>query len=168
MRCFLGKFTQLTKILHDRRSRRSWQISTLYRHTCYCSTSLNSITLLFSVNSVNRVYKQCIARCCLHLWWYFLSGIISQSRNTIFWVRVALWKAFRPPPSVHSDKTLSPVFSPTTPLRRAPSCVGRFYQSLRPAGEWGVRAILFIFVSNWQEGLALPQWGHWAAAAGKI
>ena len=26
-RCFLDKFTQLAKILHDRRSRRSWQIS---------------------------------------------------------------------------------------------------------------------------------------------
>ena len=29
MRCFLEKFTQLARILHDRRSRRSWQISSL-------------------------------------------------------------------------------------------------------------------------------------------
>ena len=28
--CFLEKFTQLTKILHDRRSRQSRQISSLY------------------------------------------------------------------------------------------------------------------------------------------
>ena len=31
-RCFSGKFTQLAKILHDRRSWRSWQISTLLKH----------------------------------------------------------------------------------------------------------------------------------------
>ena len=30
MRCFLDKFTQLARILHDRRSRRSWQILTLH------------------------------------------------------------------------------------------------------------------------------------------
>ena len=30
LRCFLEKFTQLTKILHDRRSRRSRQISSLF------------------------------------------------------------------------------------------------------------------------------------------
>ena len=32
LRCFLEKFTQLTKILHDRRSRRSRQISSLSHH----------------------------------------------------------------------------------------------------------------------------------------
>ena len=30
LRCFLDKFAQLARILHDRRSRRSWQISTLH------------------------------------------------------------------------------------------------------------------------------------------
>ena len=32
LRCFLKKFTQLTKILHDRRSRRSRQIPSLHQH----------------------------------------------------------------------------------------------------------------------------------------
>ena len=35
LRCFLKKFTQLTKILHDRRSRRSRQIPSLVKVTKY-------------------------------------------------------------------------------------------------------------------------------------
>ena len=33
MRCFLEKFTQLARILHDRRSRRLWQISSLHKYS---------------------------------------------------------------------------------------------------------------------------------------
>ena len=38
LRCFLEKFTQLTKILHDRRSRRSRQIPSLEQRSCCWQT----------------------------------------------------------------------------------------------------------------------------------
>ena len=54
MACFLGKFTQMVQILHSRRSRRSWQISTLklrdFWRGCAISTSkcwANSFSLYY-------------------------------------------------------------------------------------------------------------------------
>ena len=48
LRCFLKKFTQLTKILHDRRSRRSRQIPSLYLYF------LESHMLIFLCTTILR------------------------------------------------------------------------------------------------------------------
>ena len=47
LRCFLKKFTQLTKNLHDRRSRRSRQISSLVIFILECFGELHSCTPKF-------------------------------------------------------------------------------------------------------------------------
>ena len=60
MRCFLEKFTQLAQILHDCRSRRSWQISTLAR-SCFMSFYLRS-----DLGDQFRVH----VRWRLGLWWW--------------------------------------------------------------------------------------------------
>ena len=49
LRCFLEKFTQLTKILHDRRSRRSQQISSLWGGSDILSIS--------TLNHYSRILK---------------------------------------------------------------------------------------------------------------
>ena len=53
MRCFPGKFTQLAQILHDRRSWRSRQISTL--HLCLSSSIINSVI----ISSTLHLYDEC-------------------------------------------------------------------------------------------------------------
>ena len=52
-RCFLGKFTQLAQILHNRRSWRSRQISTL--HLCLSSSIINSVI----ISSTLHLYDEC-------------------------------------------------------------------------------------------------------------
>ena len=50
LRCFLKKFTQLTKILHDRRSRRSRQIPSLDAYS-----KLVEVVTVDDVDDENRV-----------------------------------------------------------------------------------------------------------------
>ena len=44
--------------------------------------SVNSENSKNSENSENSAYKQFIARCCLHLWWYFFSRLWDLLRST--------------------------------------------------------------------------------------
>ena len=61
MRCFLKIFTQLAQILHDCRSRWSWQISTLLLHTHHLH-----FTILYTMNyriTCTRMTRQKAPRC---------------------------------------------------------------------------------------------------------
>ena len=63
-RCFLEKFTQLAQILHDRRSRQPWQISSLRQRKLKAPQRVNSLKM--------RTHKHMVIRNFHHsrLWWY--------------------------------------------------------------------------------------------------
>ena len=63
-RCFLEKFTQLAQILHDRRSRQPWQISSLRQRKLKAPQRVNSLKM--------RTHKHMAIRNFHHsrLWWY--------------------------------------------------------------------------------------------------
>ena len=101
LRCFLEKFTQLTKILHDRRSRRSRQISSL-THICIYAI-LN--------HQKHNIYRH---KCLLNCW---PPGTL-QAYPLNHWTRDSVGSHLDPlgPPGAHSLTPWDPVGLSLDPL----------------------------------------------------
>ena len=93
LRCFLWKFTQLARILHDRRSWRSRQISTLstkvniWWHLFSCSISILSCLLTWKKSCIVKEFFEIVSLLCCRTgqWQLNRQQVICVRRYCLLW-----------------------------------------------------------------------------------